>query len=183
MTIRVTQTNAEAFISPDDVAARVTQVAVEAWVTPITAARVTFVGFEAWVSDAYVDPCGNPWELPTVADYPLPPTGPYPLFFHEDVPEFRTYGNEFADLRQEHAVNAQKIRRFTFTYDGLSPAEAAILDAHYESAKGEAFGFTVTLPRTLEVVQNVRYAPDGFKINEHEKAWSLPRTVTLIRYP
>ncbi len=105
------------------------------------------------------------------------------LYFEELEPEYRSYSQEFADLHMEANIVAEKIRRFAFEYDGLSAADAQMLDDHYALAK-TAFGFQLTVPRTGEVITGVRYdGKDGFKIPNHKKVWVRSRSVRLVRYP
>lgn len=187
MAARVTQIAGEAVITPDDPRkVRVTQVAVEAIIAPDDPryARATQVVIEAVVSRVYADPCENPWTIPTPDPYPTPGEGgPQYLYFEEIEPEYRSYLQEFPDLHVDANITAGKIRHFVFEYDGLSAADAQILDDHYALAK-TAFSFQLTVPRTGEVITGVRYdSQDGFKIPNHKKVWVRSRSVRLVKYP
>lgn len=181
---RITQSGAEVLAAPDTIKARITQAAAEAVVasTDTRQVRVTQVAVEAVVSSVFMDACENPWSIPTPSQFPIPAVSSIPYnFFIEDAPEFRYFNQKFPDLHEDFNLNAGIIRRWRFEYQGLSEADAATLDAHYESAKSSAFGFGFTNPRTAEVLSSVRY--DKYTVGDHEKKWAGNRSIVLIKYP
>lgn len=117
--------------------------------------------------------------------FPLPAAGgpPY-LYFHQFQPAW----SEIVDKHIYDDSSASVVMRndsgpirWTIRYDGLTAAQAATLDAHLNDAGGEAFGFSLTNPRTLTVYTNVHY--DGEYGEDHTKTWSNSREIHLIQYP
>jgi hypothetical protein len=109
--------------------------------------------------------------------------------FEELPPEYMVRRSDpFGDGGRDVSIGAQtKVRQFVFRYTGLSTTDRATMDAHKESAcysdrEGSAYSFSVTLPRTGEVVANVFYAPGGYKPS-HTKYWASNLEVLLIKYP
>lgn len=64
-------------------------------------------------------------------------------------------------------------------YDGLSESEAAVLDDHWELAKGKTNTFPYFDRRAGITYTGVRY--EGFEIIPHTKYWSLARKIVLVR--
>jgi hypothetical protein len=65
-------------------------------------------------------------------------------------------------------------------YEGLTAAEAEVLDNHRASAMGEFDTFDLIHPRTGVTYNNVRYKT--YK-RDHSRTWIETRTVTLIQTP
>lgn len=166
--------------------ARITQEAIEVIVAPSTRnMRDTQVAVEVVVSPVYEHPCDHDWQVPIMDAYPTPGLmgGPQYLYFEEIEQEHRAFSQAFEDLHEDAAITASGIRRFAIEYEGLTQAEAKGLDDHYAEAR-TVFPFTITVPRTGEVVAGVRYEEkEGFKIPEPPKKWQQKRSVRLIKYP
>lgn len=163
MAIRVTQSVLEALTLSDNASIRVTQCVLEVLVSPFST-------------------CETAWTLPAPSAYPtVALSGPRPLYFDELEPDWGNYGKLFPDMTPNFStLQSAKVRRFIFRYDGLSEAEAAILDDHYESTRG-GLSFAFTQPRTSEALTGVRY--EGRPESNHTKVWSQSRVVRLVKYP
>ena len=134
------------------------------------------------------------------AEYPLPSvsgSNPIPLYFEMLTEEFsvdRTiYDDSGADTALQHG--GAGIKRWIIRYDGLTIAEAAILDAwvatmFYSEEKGSAYGanFRHHVAGTLwsdtsgTLYSNVHISPGGYKTG-HEKTWTQMREVYLEKRP
>lgn len=126
------------------------------------------------------------------AEFPFPSvsgSNPAPLFFEMLQEEFvvsRTiYDDNGADYKLQAGGSGKKT--WTFKYDGLTAAQAAILDSHLASAyyspdDGSALGFNFRDYRTGTLYSNCHYAPGGYKIS-HVKIWSNGREVTIEKRP
>lgn len=177
----VTQVAVEALVLTTP-AARLTQIAVEALVVPPNpTALLTQIAVEALITPVSGDACAASWTFPTINPYPIPAAGgPQYLIFREEAPDWGEFGREFPDGNPAHnTLQSTGVRRFVINYDGLDQAEAAILDAHYESTRG-AIAFTLVHPRTAESISNVRY--EEYRRGTHRRIWSQSRQVKLIKY-
>lgn len=67
-------------------------------------------------------------------------------------------------------------------YEGLLASEALLLDAHYDSAFGEAYGFNFRDPKTTTLYASVHYDKEGYE-RSHTKDWLQRRTIKLIKRP
>lgn len=130
------------------------------------------------------------------SEFPLPSVSssyPEPLFFEMLPEEFsvgRTiYDDQGADYKLQHGGNGKKSWRIR--YDGLFPAEAALLDAwaasmFYSEDQGSAFGSNFRHHIAGEawtstngtLFSGVHIAPGGYKVN-HSKAVILAREFIL----
>jgi len=73
------------------------------------------------------------------------------------------------------------IKRWRFTYTGLSTAQALVLDTHRAEAKDTLLGFTFRDPRTGTSYSDVHY--ESFEYPEHSYYPVQSRIVTLIKRP
>jgi hypothetical protein len=132
------------------------------------------------------------------AEFPSPSvsgSNPIPLFYEELPQEFivgqTTYDDGGADFKLQ--AGGSGVRRWRLDYDGLTLAEAAILDAHlaacfYSSDQGSAVGFnfrahvpgTVWTDTSGTLYSNVHY--EKYETG-HSKVWSQKRSVVLIKRP
>jgi hypothetical protein len=123
--------------------------------------------------------------MPGIADYPTPsvnPSNPKIDYFQELPTEYKVLEQVFEDQGADYALDATTgVRKFVIGYNSLTEAEAAILDTHYNLAKGKFTGFQITIPRTGEIVNDVHYF--DFDYPGHEKKWSQKRKVVLIKRP
>ncbi|MFZ9311167.1 MAG: hypothetical protein ACO24O_06675 [Arenimonas sp.] len=178
---RVSQVAVEALVLPNP-AARVSQIAVEVLVVPPNpGARVSQVAVEVLIRRSTAEDCAQAWTFPAINPYPVPDSGgPQYIFFNEVAPDWGEFGREFPDGTPAHnTMQTASVRRFVFRYAGLSQADAAILDAHYESTRG-AISFTLVHPRTDEVITGVRY--EAYSRGEHKRIWSQSRDVRLVKF-
>jgi hypothetical protein len=127
------------------------------------------------------DSCSLPWTLPTVAAFPLPAQGgPQHAYFQEIEGDWGEFGQKFPDGKQQfNTIQTASVRIFKVRWDGLNASEAAVLDAHYQSTRG-GLKFTLTDPRTSEVITGVRYR--SYSRSPHRKVWSQAREAELIKY-
>jgi hypothetical protein len=125
--------------------------------------------------------------MPSPAEFPLPSvsgsnpryescTQQAPDYQIGESPEYQDGGKDF------NLDAATPTRRWALVYDGLTLAEAAILDAHFDSAYGEAFGFNFRDPKTTTLYSAVHYEKDGYE-KSHTKDWLQRRVIKLIKRP
>jgi hypothetical protein len=127
-----------------------------------------------------------------VAEFPFQSvsgSNPLPLFFEMQPERFvvgkTLYDDGGADYALQHGGTGHKT--WIVKYDGLTAAQAAILDAHVASAfysddEGSAWGFNMRDIRTAVLYTNVHYAPGGYKIG-HKKTWICSREIVLEKRP
>lgn len=180
--VRVTQVSAEVLIYPDT-NVRVTQISAEALIGAVEAnVRVTQLSAEALIAvSTSSNPCADPWTFPEPNPYPFPTIGgPQYLYIEEMATDWGEFGQEGPDgVPEWGTIQTSAVRRWTIEYNGLSVADANLLDAHYNSTRG-GIAFTMTLPRSAEAVSNVRY--ESYKVNPHTRIWSQSRSVSLIKH-
>jgi hypothetical protein len=130
-------------------------------------------------------------------EFPLPSVNasyPIPLFYEVEVEEMVVSRHIYDDNGADYAAQAGGSGLITYTlkYNGLTAAQAAILDAHvtlagYSSANGSASGFNfrehtigdaawTSVAGTLKA--NVHYAPGGYK-KSHIKQNNCSREIIL----
>lgn len=178
----VTQAVAEPVMLPTSAQTLVTQAVAEPVMLPASGQiRVTQLAVEVVRPNDVAD-CALPWTFPTPGAYPTPGAGgPQYLYFDELPPDWGQFGQQFADGNPQFStLQSDRIRRFVFDYGGLSEAEATQLDDHYETTHG-AISFTLTHPRTAEVLSGVRY--EEYSRTPHFRVWSQSRSARLVRYP
>lgn len=199
MAILVTQASSEAVILPDAPALRVTQVAPEALLLPDAPflrmtqvvgeplilptnqrLRVTQCVGEVVVTNQ-VNTCEESWTFPTVAAFPIPALSNIRYSYFDEVePDWGNYGQLMGDGNPIYGtLQTAHIRYFIFEYTGLTAAEADTLDAHFESTRG-ALRFTLTHPRTAEVITGVRY--ESYTRSPHRKSWIQERAARLVKF-
>ena len=133
----------------------------------------------------------------TPGPYPLPSVtlitsggietgGPQYLKYHRYQPSYE----DVVDTHVYDDGGASYVSRsntppiiFLFFYDGLLSGEAAILDNHRADAHGPLYGFTLTDPRTDQVLTNVHYLVDGWEEDHRLIETINTRTVRLIWRP
>lgn len=181
---RVTQNRVETLEQADNQKARVTQNSAESLEQADNGkARITQVYVEILHTGGCVDPtgCPAPWTPPVPDPYPVPSLGgPLYLNFDEKTPDWGNFGQQFPDLKpQFNTLQSARTRLFIFTYEGLSQAEVNQIENHYESTRG-GLGFSLTHPRTAEVITKVRYTrrPD----TDHRRSWARSFTVELWKH-
>lgn len=127
------------------------------------------------------DSCSASWTMPTVAAFPVPAIGgPIPTSFSEVDGEWGEFGSAFPDGRPNfNTIKTAATRKFEVDYLNLSPAEAALLDAHYDSTRG-GLKFTLQNPNTMESITGVRY--EDYTAPTHTKIWALNRSIKFVKY-
>lgn len=122
--------------------------------------------------------------MPVPSPFPTPALyGPMWTKFIAEEPEYLvTVGTPFKNGHVDYWLNSDTpIYRFVFEYATLTETEAAILDDHYASAKGRAFGFLFTDPRTQVNYTGVHY--EKFE-KSHDKSRKIQkRVLTLVKRP
>jgi hypothetical protein len=132
------------------------------------------------------------------AEFPLPSvtgSNPAPLFYEALPEEFvvgkTIYDDGGADFRLQ--AGGAGVRRWILEYDGLTDAQAAILDAHlattfFSPDEGSAVGFNFRahVPGTVWTdTSGTLYANVHYEKYEkgHKKTWANKRTITLVKRP
>lgn len=130
---------------------------------------------------ALADSCARPWTIPTPAAFPIPSvSGIQYTYFDELEPDWGNFGQQFPDLAPAfNTIQTARVRRFIFEWQGLDEAQCAVLDAHWESTRG-GLPFTLTHPRTAEVISGVRY--EQYERTPHRRVWSQSRAARLVKY-
>lgn len=127
--------------------------------------------------------CAATWTIPTPTALPQLPTAGAPIAtrFQEVVSQWNEYSANYADGSSESDTRqTAQVRMFEVEWDGLSVAEAALLDAHYDSTSG-GLTFSITNPHTDEVITGCRYG--SYTLSPHTRYWSQNRQATIIKYP
>lgn len=184
MATRVTQEFVEAWYATNNADARVTQEFIEVWYAQnLAVSRVTDVKVEVLAREYQVDATRNQHAVFTdPASYPVPSTGgPTYTNLLRLAPRYQIDAQKFKTGGRDFRLKAQtKIYEFVITYDFLTVAEAATLDAHFISARGEWAGFDFVDPRSGSTFRNTHYAPDGLVSKPAQKRWAPAREVRLI---
>lgn len=130
------------------------------------------------------------------AEFPLPSvsgSNPIPLFYEKEPEEFvvgkTLYDDGGADYKLQHGGSG--VKRFVFKYDGLTKAQADILDnwaatMFYSEDEGSGFGANMRehVPGTAwtdtsgTLHANVHIAAGGYR-KSHVKSWSNAREFVL----
>lgn len=149
-------------------------------VNSATLARVSQVVFLS-ITPRPATGCAAPWTIPTPTAFPFPSAGgPQYAYFEELEPAWGEFGHDFDDLTPAfNTIQSARIRRFAIEYDGLDEADAAVLDDHYDSTRG-GLSFSITVPRTAEVITKVRY--ESYSRSAHTRVWAQTRSIRLIKY-
>jgi hypothetical protein len=135
-----------------------------------------------------------------VAEYPLPSvssSNPIPLFFERAQEEFIVNRTIYDDNGADTALQAggSGLIVWHIRYDGLTLAEAAILDAHlatafYSADEGSAYGFNFrhhipgdTWSSTAGTLYaNCHYSPGGYS-KSHTHTGSQAREIVIEKRP
>lgn len=72
-------------------------------------------------------------------------------------------------------------RAFELTYDGLSTAEAQLLDDHFEEAEGKTKTFLFYDHIAGRLYSDCRY--ESYKVSQHKRFWSQGRQISIVRDP
>lgn len=134
------------------------------------------------------------------AEFPLPHVNsayPIPLFYEKEPEGFSVGSTEYDDSGKDYKLQhgGSGVKRFVLKYNGLTAAQAAILDSHlascfYSEDEGSAYGFNfrehiatqawTSTSGTLHA--NVHYAPGGYR-KSHSLADICAREVVLEKRP
>lgn len=113
---------------------------------------------------------------------PLPQddTDPIPTRFQESVVNWGEFEQQFGTgIQQRNTLQASPVRRFEIDWDGLTPEQAAVLDAHYERSH-MGIPFSIRHEHTGEIVSNCRYA--SYTRGDHTRYWVQSRAAVIVRY-
>jgi hypothetical protein len=134
------------------------------------------------------------------SEFPLPSVNaayPIPLFFELQPEVFSVSRTIYDDQGADYKLQAggTGVKRWIIRYDGLSLADAAIIDAHvattyYSEEEGSAVGFnfrhhvagTAWTATSGTLYSAVHYAPNGYKVG-HSKVGSQSREIILEKRP
>lgn len=132
-------------------------------------------------SDVGSSACADPWMMPAPTPFPLPALGgPQYETFAESEADWGEFRQQYPDgVTDSNTIQTAAVRIFDVKYSGLSLAEAAVLDGHWDSTRG-GIPFSLTHPETAEVITGVRYLSYGRA--PHRKEWSQERTARLVKY-
>jgi hypothetical protein len=110
---------------------------------------------------------------------PQGPTDPIPVRFQEVAVNWGEFEQRFATGAGDvNTLQKTPIRRFEIEWDGLSPEQAGILDAHYERSHA---GLSFTMTYRGEVLTNCRYM--SYSRTDHTRYWVQSRQASIVRYP
>lgn len=126
------------------------------------------------------------------AEYPLPSTNaanPDPLISYKQLDKYQVGYSNYDDGGIETALQhgGTGIQRWYFLYDGLFAVQAAILDAHVETAKlpegggPSAYAFNMRDPDSAILYSGVRY--ESYERPVHEQKDLQRRLVILVKHP
>lgn len=136
-------------------------------------------GTEATTS-APGETCAYSWTIPTPDALPLTVGSTRHTYFDEIEGDWGEHGQAFPDGHPSFTtIQTSAIRHFLVEWDGLSAEDAATLDAHWESTRG-GLSFSVTHPRTAEVITNCRY--ESYDRTEHVRYWAQKRTARIVKF-
>lgn len=180
---RVTQQTIEVLLLPDSANVRLTQATIEVLLnpTPEPNVRVTQLTIEALIlPSTSTNPCADAWAFPEPNPFPFPLAGgPLYKMFEEMMPDWGEHGGAFPDgVTAWNTIQTSAVRRWQIDYDGLDQNEADLLDDHFYSTRG-GISFSMTVPRTGEVLTGVRY--ESYKSNGHVKIWAQARSMILVK--
>lgn len=183
MALRVTQSVIEVLVLPVP-NLRNTQSVIEVLINPVVEPnlRVTQSVVEVLIlPSTSSNPCADTWTLPAPNPFPLPANGgPQYKRFQEMKGDWGQFGGAFPDGNERfNTIQTARVRRFEIDYEGLDQAQAKVLDDHFYSTRG-GISFTITHPRTGEIITGVRY--ESYKYPEHRRVWAQQRSI-LLRKP
>lgn len=113
---------------------------------------------------------------------PLPqgPTDPIPVQFRELIIDWGEFQQQFGTgVKEANTLHQTPVRRFEIEWDGLSPEQAGILDAHYERTHS-GIPFSIRHVHTGEIVNNCRYA--SYVRGDQVRYWVQSRSAVIVRY-
>lgn len=116
--------------------------------------------------------------------YPFPVAGGPPYL------KFRQLQAAFAEVTDKHiyedgglsvvTFNDSAPIRFVVEYNGLTAAQFQTIADHYADAGFEAYGFTLTNPRTSTAYTDCHYETWE---EDHTKTWSVSLRVVIVKRP
>ena len=119
--------------------------------------------------------------MATISAFPDPVFngGPTPTNQGLEPPDFKTTRFYFEDGGEDVNVRPCGPQRWVFVFEGLTEAQAAVLDAHYNLAKGRTNSFSFYDRRTGFTYSGVEYA--AFEVPAHQKQYIQTRNIQLVR--
>lgn len=134
------------------------------------------------------------------SEFPSPSANaanPHPLFYEAEPESFSVSSTEYDDSGKDYKLQhgGSGVKKWVIKYDGLTKAQADILDAwaasmFYSEDEGSAFGanFRAHVPGTAwtdtsgTLYSAVHISPGGYK-KSHAKSWSNAREFVLEKRP
>lgn len=117
--------------------------------------------------------------MATVSAFPTPDQGGPVINRQVNVtPDYKVINYDFDSGARRSNVTPCGPMRFQLEYQGLTEAEAAIIDAHFDLAKGKTNDFSFYDERTGHVYTGVRY--EAFGKGQHQRYFVQSRTITLF---
>ena len=113
---------------------------------------------------------------------PLPqgPTDPIPVQFRELAINWGEFVQQFGTgVKEANTLLQTPVRRFEIEWDGLTPEQAGILDAHYERTHS-GIPFSIRHVHTGEIVSGCRYA--SYARGDQVRYWVQSRSAVIVRY-
>jgi hypothetical protein len=105
---------------------------------------------------------------------------PIPVQFRETTMQWGEFQQQFGTgIKAANTLQQRPIRRFEIEWDGLSPEQAGILDAHYERTHS-GIPFSIRHVHTGEVVTGCRYA--SYSRGDQVRYWVQSRSAVIVRY-
>ena len=118
--------------------------------------------------------------MATVSNFPTTDLGgPYPLKVVPFPDEYPVVDYEFEDGGYECNVSPCGVKRWQIIYEGLTGAQAAVLDDHFDEAKKDVNDFTYT---TREGVVYTGCHYEEYVTAKHKLLDIQARTLTIARY-
>lgn len=121
--------------------------------------------------------------MPTCSQFPsVSIGGPRPLKLVVREQEYPTGSLVFEDGGIETNITSPCGRmEMDLTYDGLSQAEAQLLDDHFDEAKKDVNDFLFLDYHSGRLLAGCKYV--SYRKPQHTKHWSGKRQITLVKEP
>ena len=126
--------------------------------------------------------------MPAVKEFPIPrefggPGGPLWESWLYHGPEYKVHlGTKYEDgSRDRNVEDTRGVHKWTINYDSLTEDEQRLLDEHYQSAVGPAYGFQFWDHRHKRLWSGVHY--EEYKRDKGPKRTRGKRKVVLVWEP
>lgn len=122
---------------------------------------------------------------PALLKTPFNPYHLIPEYYNPVAPDWEkvTGDHTYQDGGKSfNSTNSVAPIEFEFVFTGLTKAEAAVFDQHYDSARGELFDFPFLTRDNEFFAHGTRYKTFRRR-HDKNRRWIQERQITLIRYP